>query len=906
MNVEVPATAKQPLWKRPLRLAFVLVTLLAAIAILSPYGIALLLEKRLGDELTRKFGVPCRFDSMQFGWLSGATAAGIEIGNAKGFNATHPALRLGSMRIDFDVARLFAGALAVDIEANELAVFVDLSPEGRSNFDALIQAYSETSDEGPVVIVEPRRDGDDASSFHLGEDAASGLDKVQFQFALLRSAFELRRNGTLVESLRIDSLRMSKELGRTPIEVRASLAAPPLHDGQPNATIAVDLRGDPSTRSGSISIRAERCEVSRWLPLVEPLLGAGALTSCAGTIDGLLEARFEPAGKPEEGRITTSGDLTVSSPALAGAAVGGHDIAAKQLVMRPTCRIDAGPLRGTRSSFLETLASASLDIGLEASDLAISRNGAPVESFAALRLAANKSAGAPRLRALLEAEGTSAAEGKPRMSLLCTAESDTTAKFTRGILQFQGMDLARYRALAGTAISTTDLSAAEGLLSGRLDFEADFGSARRIDLNGEVAVDGPRFTGALLQGTDVRGERFALKPSIRALMPDLDGTNRIDLGKTAIDFGFASLQSLDAEARKQRGIPDGGACEFRADLAALSRLGGPFARLAGVTGQSSGLLLLPKELFEGNVDSALATLRDPSRIRADAEVRGLGYVFKGLRVENATAKAQLENGVLMAASSDGTRLNAGPLQLGLRADATKPQIPFEASLAWKGGAVEGEAAELLRYLVPLLAGSTGKAADFRSVCDLNLRLQGFALRQDDESALQWLDRWNGSGDIALTNGKIVPAAALQPLLPLLGQNAELSIDRIGGSFTMQQGAITHRATKWVSKGKDYGLSGKVRLDGGLELSLDVTSLLEQHKDGKAVAGFLGNQPLLASIGGNVDAPKLVAPDLGKLLQQALQAAPRNLLEQRGQELLQKGFDRLFGDKKKKDEPNKKQ
>jgi hypothetical protein len=39
----------------------------------------------------------------------------------------------------------------------------------------------------------------------------------------------------------------------------------------------------------------------------------------------------------------------------------------------------------------------------------------------------------------------------------------------------------------------------------------------------------------------------------------------------------------------------------------------------------------------------------------------------------------------------------------------------------------------------------------------------------------------------------------------------------------------------------------------------------------------------------------------------LQAAPRQLLEQRGQDLLQKGLDRLFGDKKKKqDAPDKKQ
>jgi hypothetical protein len=148
---------------------------------------------------------------------------------------------------------------------------------------------------------------------------------------------------------------------------------------------------------------------------------------------------------------------------------------------------------------------------------------------------------------------------------------------------------------------------------------------------------------------------------------------------------------------------------------------------------------------------------------------------------------------------------------------------------------------------------------------------------------------------------------LQPLLSLLGQPQELAIDRLSSTFALQQGAITHRAMKWISRGQDYGLSGKVRLDGSMELGMDLTSLLQQHKDGKAIAGFLGDAPLTASIAGTVDAPKLATPDLGKLLQQALQAAPRQLLEQRGQDLLQKGLDRLFGDKKKKqDAPDKKQ
>ena len=905
MNVEAPAPAKRPFWKRPLRLAFTIFVLLAILVALAPYVAAKWIEKNAGEELTRQLGTPCRIDTVRFGWLSGGAIEGVEIGNALGFEAARPALQLESARFDIDFGRLFAGEYSMSFEAHGLRISVEQDENGKTNFDALFAQSGMDAD----LEVEPTAQTHKPSATRR-DDTERGLPvefrRLRLHFLIADSSFELRKQDTLIESLQGITAEIDKDPGNTTFRMRLAASAPAREQGARPSSLQFTAEADAATKLGNLSLRAERVDLAQRRPLLDALLPTGAITRFQGMIGGAIEARVDAADSRDEPAIRSSGELTIDDLALAGDLFSGFEVSARQCTLRPSGRTTRTVANAAQPSIDMALAASSLDLGMDARDVTIDRNGQRIDRFDAIKIAASKSQGSPKLRTLLELEGM-ASPGKSKSSLLCTAESDTTTKFTRGVLQIANVQIAEWRRFAGDAISAEDLSRADGTLSGRIDFEADFGSARRVDVNGDVAIEAPRLEGALLRGASVRAERFVFSPSIRVLAPDLDGKNRIDLGKTSLDLGFLRVQSLDAAAREQRGIRDGGALEFRGDLAAIGALGGPCAELQGTTGMASGVIALPKELFEGDAESALAVLRDVSKLRADAELTGLSRSYKGLDVLDARVTAKLENGTLTAQSAESTRVNAGPLQIALRADATKEAMPFELSLAWKGGAVAGEAAELLRYLVPLLAGATGKAADFRSVCDLDISLAGFAQRRGDENALQWLDRWSGTGSITLTNGRVVPAPALQPLLSLLGQPQELAIDRLSSTFALQQGAITHRAMKWVSKGQDYGLSGKVRLDGSMELGMDLTSLLQQHKDGKAIAGFLGDAPLTASIAGTIDAPKLATPDLGKLLQQALQAAPRQLLEQRGQDLLQKGLDRLFGDKKKKqDAPDKKQ
>ena len=906
MNVEPPVIAKPPFWKRPLRLAFTIFTLLAIFLILAPYGVVALLQRRASEDLSDALGVPCRVDALRFGWMSGVAVEGIEIANAPGFDVSRPALRMQSARADIGLLRMFSGEFGIVADVRGLEVCVEENDRGETNLETLLRNAGIDTDEALVIDVDTNDDtskpsGERPSRRGNDRDKVELLGKLSLHLALTNGSFELRRAGQLVERIEKCDAVIEKTPGSTELVLSLSTTLPSLREGQPSGELSADLRVDADTEAGFATLRANHFDIGRYRALLDATLAQGSVTQLAGVVDGVIEARFHGGARNAESK----GEITLTGLRAAGSLFSGFDVSVGRCTLRPGVASDRVPLADAPMQPHELLVASNLDFGFEATDVAIARDDAPIESFAKVKFAVSKSKNAPRLRAVIELDGAAERAGK-KPHLLCTAESDTTTKFTRGVLQIEDMDLAAYRRFLDGAVSREELSRCEGELSGRIDFETDFGSARRVDVNGEIAIDAPVFAGSLLQGVDLRSERFSLRPSVRALLPDIDGTNRIDLGKTSLDLGFASVQSLDAEARAQRGIAEGGACAFTADLAKLATLGGPFASLRGTTGTTSGLIRLPKALLEGDVQRGLETLRDVRNITADANVTGLSWSHKGLSVADAVATASFQDGVLTATTSDTTRLNAGPLRLTLRADSKAPQMPFELTFAWKGGAVEGEAAELLRYLVPLLAGTTGKAADFRSVCDLDMSLAGFALRQQDENALQWLDRWTGSGSITLTNGRVVPAQALQPLLSLLGQPQELAIDRLGSTFTLQQGAITHRAMKWVSKGEDYGLAGKVRLDGGMELALDVTQLLQRHKDGKAIAGFLGNTPLTANLTGTVDAPKFAAPDLGKLLQQALQAAPRQLLEQQGQELLQKGFEKLFGDKKKKDEPTKKQ
>jgi hypothetical protein len=236
------------------------------------------------------------------------------------------------------------------------------------------------------------------------------------------------------------------------------------------------------------------------------------------------------------------------------------------------------------------------------------------------------------------------------------------------------------------------------------------------------------------------------------------------------------------------------------------------AQLRNIGGVVRGKVALP---CAGAAVPPLEQLLDG--VDADASVAVQHLAFAGFDLTNLDARLRVQNGKLGLTTGTGTLLNLGGLQLDLQSDLTRTAtMPFQLQLQWRGGKVAGETAALLRYAVPLLAGLQGEAANFTSGIDLSLELQGAALPQTGQSWLQLLNTWQGSGDIALANGEVLPAPALQGLLSFLGQQGKLAIDRLAGGFTLQQGTVESKLMRWVSKGRDYGLTGKVQLDGKLD------------------------------------------------------------------------------------------
>lgn len=73
-------------------------------------------------------------------------------------------------------------------------------------------------------------------------------------------------------------------------------------------------------------------------------------------------------------------------------------------------------------------------------------------------------------------------------------------------------------------------------------------------------------------------------------------------------------------------------------------------------------------------------------------------------------------------------------------------------------------------------------------------------------------------------------------------------------------------------------------------------MLAAHKDGQKLLQLLGNQKLVAGLGGSLVSPSLGLPDAGKLLRGALQDS--GVLQKEGGRLLQKTLDDLLGGRKK--------
>lgn len=576
-----------------------------------------------------------------------------------------------------------------------------------------------------------------------------------------------------------------------------------------------------------------------------------------------IEAEFEVSGPPSD-RTPTPGD-----PA-------------------------AKPWQPPDAETTALLARFHVDIALRDGGLEIRRRGELIESMTGIDCSLLKELDSPRLRATFDATMPPTVAGALAGMVHVDGDFDALAGTGQATLRANRFDVARYQPLLTGVLAPGELTALAGVVDGSLTFRFDAAATPRGTASGELTVAGPRLQGALLQGMDLRAERWTFHPAF-AVHPGADGVDAVSAAGTHVDFGFLRLDGLPGDR------PDGAiAASFELDLPALARLGGPFAELPALGGRVAGTIALPRGVANAvTADAAVALLRDLRAITVEARLTDGQCAGGGFALTGGDLALTLRDGKLAIATAPTTLLNGGPLELRVGIDAAGDAAsPVDLALTWRGGTVQGDAAWLLRYAAPVLAGLPKDAGAFASSIDAGLRLRGPSRAAAGESLLQWLDHFAGSGELELRDGSFAPTASLAGLCDLLGQPQRLAIDRLAGAFTMQQGTIATKAMRWVSKGQEYGLTGNVHLDGRLDFGLDVTSLLQQHKDGRVIAAALGGRPLLAGLTGTLDAPTFGAPDLGKFAADALKDAPRQLFEQQGQDLLKKGLEGLFGGKKK--------
>lgn len=472
-------------------------------------------------------------------------------------------------------------------------------------------------------------------------------------------------------------------------------------------------------------------------------------------------------------------------------------------------------------------------------------------------------------------------------------------------LECRGLDLARLEPLVAT-FAPGQVTALAGKAEGQLTGAARGGE--RVELAGSLRVTDCRLAGPIVRDMDLRSAALDIGPQ---LVIDLGETPSIDAEHTLVRTDWMQLSGVKAEK------PGTLRFDYMVDLQALAAFGGPMpAMLRDGAAVVTGTLDLPARDLPR--DAAGWT----KAIALSGKLTATGHELAGFSLDSLTVDAALRDGICKLTAAPPSQLDGGPVRADVQIDLTDfARMPMTATLGWQGGKLTGGAAQALRYAVPLFAGLDAAAAGVSGDCDLQMTLNGPALKADGQSWLAWLDQWSGNGSLGLRNAAFAPAQQLQGLLAPLGQlsravaplgllseglaplgdQGKLAIDSFTAPFAFAQGVVRTTAGEWLAKGQRIGLSGAVGFDGALDYALDLTALLKGHKDGERVLQALSGALPPAKLVGTLDAPRLGLPELGdvakKLLEGELKQKAEDLLKKQAEDLLKKGLEDLFKKKK---------
>lgn len=550
---------------------------------------------------------------------------------------------------------------------------------------------------------------------------------------------------------------------------------------------------------------------------------------------------------------------------------------------------------GKRAGDDTGLANVQANVTLRESGVEIRREGQLLESLSKLSGNLEKPFGMADLTAQLLASLLPLAGGEPGQIQMHAAVDPATGQ-AKGALSLVGVDLHRFEPLVET-FAPGKLTALAGVANG--DVQVEWRAADDLTVAGQLRIDSPVVGGPALDGMTLTAPHWHLSPRL-GMAPGADATApRVTTDGFVLDLGFLQVEGLAADA-KEPALPNGERPNFAwhvdtDGLGDLSKRLPDWLQLRG--GKWHGTARVP-------LDEVLA---DPSKatqlVRGRFEVLAEQLTVAGNDFSGAALSGTLSDGALAIATAPTMQLAGGGFTLSCNVDASQLEnLPLSLSLRWNGGRLSGNAIQLLRYAVPLFAGVDANTAQLSGLCDLELNLSGPARPAEGESVLQLLNRWSGDGTVGLRQATVAPAGQLAGLLaPMgalsqllgpqatLGDGGKLAIDDLSAPFRFSAGAVETTATKWLAKGNAIGLSGKVRLDGGIDYGIDLSALLAGHKDGQRVLQALGGALPAARLAGSLTAPTLGLPDLSHVAQKLLESEVKN----RGVDLLKKGLEDLL-------------
>lgn len=500
----------------------------------------------------------------------------------------------------------------------------------------------------------------------------------------------------------------------------------------------------------------------------------------------------------------------------------------------------------------------------------------------------------------LEAELAGPDASKPPGKLELAADVDASLQRPIDVqLTSAGFDFARYRPLVDSLLGPTALTSLHGVLDGTVKARVE--NLDTVFVQGALTVTQPHVAGELLHGMTVQADKWVLHPNLRLALDRPGAPPTADLDGFDVDLGFVHVRGLPAStASAWFGGASAVALEFDLDLQALGRAGGPVPQtLAQSPGKVAGKVALRVPAAGFDAVDPLALVREALRVEASVALPRLDLATV-TSVRDIDLRATLVGGKATVALAPGAKVNGGALTFEATADLTQPSIPVQATTGVQGTDLVADAVTAVQYVVPLFAGLSrdadlalgGKATGA-------MTLAGPAGKPDDIGWLTWLDRWTGQGTLALAEAQLRPAPAFAALVRLAdpGSPGTLRLHDVAGGFTLRQGAVETALTKLEVAGKAVGLSGRTRLDGTLDHRLDLSALLRGHSDGEKVLRYLAGTPVEAAIAGSLQAPRLVMPDLEKLLADAVKNAAQEEVRKGAEDLLRRGLEKLLERKK---------